>query len=164
MLTKSNTIGILLLGLGILITPAWAMDYSSMSTEEMAKMRGTNQNLSPEEHAAFQKEWQNRMRKMSQTERQKYLGKPENAPQVPSGSEPGEGKYQGNTDNTGSGYGKMKKNRSEEGYGRNNQGNNSGNSDSREGNRYQKNYRNQNRMPGSGNRSMGKPGSGRGRR
>lgn len=162
MLTKSSTIGILLLGLGILITPAWAMDYSSMSTEELARMRGTNQNLSPEEHAEFQKEWQERIRKMSQTERQKYIGKPENAPQVPSASKPGENKYQGNTDNTGSGYG--------EGYGRNKQKNKSGNSDSREGNRYQKNYRNQNiyrnqnRMPGSGSQNIGRPRSGRGRR
>lgn len=164
MLTKNSIIGILLLGLGILVIPAWAADYSTMSTEELAEMRGTNQDLPAEERAEFQKEWQKRVREMSRAEQQKYTGKPEDAPREGSGTGLGRSKQNNNIKDTGRNYGKMKRNGSGEGYAVDNQVNNSGVGESKERNRYRKNYRNQNMRFGSGRRSIGGARSGRGRR
>lgn len=79
------------MGLGMVITQAWAVDYSSMSTEELAELRGTMRNASQEEHAAFQHEWQNRVRQMTREERQRYLGPPADAPRDGSGMQYGQG-------------------------------------------------------------------------
>lgn len=70
-----------LFGLVLYISPVSAADYSALSTEELANMRGTLQNATEEERKAFQNEWQKRTQNMTQEERQKYLGKPEGAGQ-----------------------------------------------------------------------------------
>lgn len=73
---------------------AIAADYSSYSTEDLANMRGTMQNATIEERNAFHTEWQKRLQSMSLEERQKYAGRPANAPQS-SGSYGGYGRGQG---------------------------------------------------------------------
>lgn len=61
---------------------AWAVtDFSAMTTEEMATRRGTMQQTESAEHQAFQEEWQKRLNKMSPEDRQKYMGRPEAAPE-----------------------------------------------------------------------------------
>jgi uncharacterized protein (DUF2236 family) len=50
-------------------------DYSSYSTEELSRIRGTLQSASPEERDAFRKEWQSRMQQMSPEERIRYAGR-----------------------------------------------------------------------------------------
>jgi|GEM_PF-1165985 len=55
---------------------AMAADYSQMSTEELAAMRGTMQNATVEERNAFRNEWQKRIRTMSPEERSRYMGPP----------------------------------------------------------------------------------------
>lgn len=70
---------IAILVLTMFISSVYAVDYSTMSTEELAKMRGTMQNATVQERNAFQKEWQKRIQNMTQEERQKYLGRPDNA-------------------------------------------------------------------------------------
>ena len=60
----------------MLISSAFAVDYSTVSTEELANLRGKMQNATVEERNAFQNEWQKRIQNMTQEERQKYLGKP----------------------------------------------------------------------------------------
>ncbi len=57
---------------GCLSAPVFAADYSSMSTEEMAAMRGTLQDATQEERSSFQSEWRNRMQQMSPEDRQQY--------------------------------------------------------------------------------------------
>jgi uncharacterized membrane protein YgcG len=80
-----------LLGLCLSVAPVLAADYASMSTEELAVLRGTMRNASQEEHAAFQQEWRNRVRQMTEAERSKYLRPPANAPRDGSGMQSGQG-------------------------------------------------------------------------
>jgi hypothetical protein len=58
-----------------------AADYSQYSTEELSKMRGTMQNVSEQERETFRMEWQKRIQNMTQEEREKYMGRPEDAGQ-----------------------------------------------------------------------------------
>ena len=53
---------------------ALATDFSSMTTEELAKMRGTMCAKSQEERDAFRQEWQKRMAQMTPEERKQYAG------------------------------------------------------------------------------------------
>lgn len=71
-----------MLGVSMLASSAFAADYSNISTEELSKMRGTMQNATVEERNTFQNEWQKRVQNITQEERQKYAGKPENAGQM----------------------------------------------------------------------------------
>lgn len=102
---KIKNVALLAISLGMLSMPALAAtDYSAMTTEELAAMRGTMQNVTAEERNAFRNEWQERIRNMNVEERQNYMGPPENAPQRSRdgrgvANEPGAG--------TGSGAGKM---------------------------------------------------------
>ena len=60
-------------GIMMLSVPVWAAtDYSSMSTEELAKIRGTLREASVEERNAFRTEWQSRMQQLTPEERQQY--------------------------------------------------------------------------------------------
>ncbi|MCX5717073.1 MAG: DUF1104 domain-containing protein [Nitrospirae bacterium] len=65
-----------IIGLAMLAMSAFAVDYSTMTTEELAKLRGKMQNVTVEERNAFQNEWQKRIQTMTQEDNQKYLGKP----------------------------------------------------------------------------------------
>ena len=92
MTKKVNKIGMALLGLSLIVTPVWAADYSSMTTEELSSLRGTMRETSQEEHTDFQQEWQSRLQNMTPDERQQYKGKPANAPQDGSGMQYGKNK------------------------------------------------------------------------
>lgn len=81
-----------------------ATDYGTMTNEELAAQRGSMHQATTEERNAFQKEWQNRVQKMSPEERQKAVGQPENAPRDGSGRQSGQGQGMGNS---GSGGGTM---------------------------------------------------------
>jgi hypothetical protein len=59
----------------MLVATAFAVDYSTMTIEELAKLRGKMQNVTVEERNAFQNEWQKRIQTMAQEDRQKYIGK-----------------------------------------------------------------------------------------
>lgn len=61
----------------MLLSSAFAADYSMMPTDELARLRGTMQNAPIEERQAFQNEWQRRVRAMTPGEQQRYLGRPE---------------------------------------------------------------------------------------
>lgn len=95
---------------------AFAQDYSAYSTEELAAMRGTMRDSSPEERSAFQKEWQNRYQHMTQEERQQYMRRPANAQADGSGyrlnapdSKKGRGKGKGVGSGSGMGGGNRKR-------------------------------------------------------
>lgn len=75
---KTGLLGAIL-GVSVLASSAFAGDYSTMSTEELSKIRGAMQNAAAEERNAFQQEWQKRIQNMTQEEKQEYAGKPENA-------------------------------------------------------------------------------------
>jgi len=93
---------ILFLALAILAGNAFAEDYSQYTTEELAGMRGTLQDASEEERDDFRAEWQKRVQDMTPEERQKYVGRPDNAQCQPSAdSMQGSGNAQGR-----GGYGK----------------------------------------------------------
>ncbi|OKY76738.1 MAG: hypothetical protein BM485_01315 [Desulfobulbaceae bacterium DB1] len=68
-----------------------ATDYSAMSTEELAQMRGTMREAPAEEREAFHREWQQRFMNMTAEEQRKYGGPPENAPRDGSGDGYGRG-------------------------------------------------------------------------
>ncbi len=74
--------------------PVLAADYSSYSTEELAKMRGTMASGTEEERQSFRSEWQQRVKSMSVDDRQQYSGKPANA----SGNGQGYGSGSGSQD------------------------------------------------------------------
>ena len=69
------------LGVSVLASSAFGVDYSTMPTEELSKIRGAMQNATTEERNAFQQEWQKRIQDMTQEERQEYAGKTKNAGQ-----------------------------------------------------------------------------------
>ncbi len=92
MAKRINKIGMALIGLSLIVTPVWASDFSSMTTDELSNLRGTMKSETQEEHAAFQKEWQSRVQQMSADERQQYKGKPANASQDGSGNQYGKNK------------------------------------------------------------------------
>jgi hypothetical protein len=50
-----------MLGSAMLIAAAFAADYSAMTTEELANLRGKMQNATVEERNAFKNEWQKRI-------------------------------------------------------------------------------------------------------
>lgn len=75
-----------------LLTVAQAADYESMSTRELSQLRGTMYNKSDEERDAFRSVWQQRINRMSEEEKAKYLGS-------------GSGRGQGNRSGTGLGDG-----------------------------------------------------------
>ena len=58
--------------IGLLISGAWAADFSHMSTEEMMNMRGS---VPVDDRPDFRQEMQKRMQNMTPEERQKYKGK-----------------------------------------------------------------------------------------
>ena len=87
------------LGLALLASPVWAVtDYSGMSNEDLAAVRGTMSNATSEERTAFQSEWQSRVQQMTPEERQQAVSRPENAPADGTGSRYGAGNGQGTGD------------------------------------------------------------------
>lgn len=66
--------------LSLLTATVWAVDYSNKTTEELNAMRGTMRNAPIEERNVFVAEWQKRLQLMTSEERQKYMGRPANAP------------------------------------------------------------------------------------
>ena len=114
---RMNRIGMALIGLSLIVTPVWAADYSSMTTEELSSFRGTMKNETPEEHTAFQQEWQSRTQNMTPEERQQYMGKSANGPKDGSGNQYGKNNKNkkgqsanGPKDGSGNQYGKNKNN------------------------------------------------------
>lgn len=104
----------LFLSFCILAGNAFAVDYSQYTTEELAEMRGTLQDASPEERDAFRTEWQKRLQNMSPAERQKYSGRPDNAR-----SQEGAGRMQGSGNAQGrGGYGNGAGRGSDRGFGK----------------------------------------------
>lgn len=89
-------ISLALVGVGMLVTSVWAADYSTMSTEELSKIRRTLQSATEQERQNFRQEWQNRVGEMTPEERQQYMG---------SGNNSGLGKGQGMGKGQGSGKG-----------------------------------------------------------
>lgn len=69
-----NLIKTALIAMTLTITGAqvYAADYSAMSTQELAQMRGSFENATYQDRNAFQNEWQYRMQSMNQEERQQY--------------------------------------------------------------------------------------------
>jgi Spy/CpxP family protein refolding chaperone len=55
--------------------PASATDYSRLSNDDLARMRGTMRNASAEERSAYRDEWQKRVASMRPEERQALTGK-----------------------------------------------------------------------------------------
>jgi len=107
-LTKKLGIAALLIGLSS--TPLFASDYSSMSIDELANIRGTLYNATIEERNEFRSEWQKQIQSMTFEERQQYMGRPSNASFAK-----GQGKME---------YGRMNKmgNGNSKGYGQGNKG------------------------------------------
>lgn len=52
----------------------FAADYAKMKTEELAKLRETIKNATPGERKAYEIEWEKRVQKMTEEEKQRYLG------------------------------------------------------------------------------------------
>ena len=70
----------IILGLLLFAGPAWCIDYSAKTTEELNAMRGTMRTAPAEEREAFIAEWQKRLRAMTPEERLKYSSRPKDAP------------------------------------------------------------------------------------
>lgn len=57
-------------------TAAWAMDFSRMTNQELADLRGAIRNAPQEEQSAFQQEWEKRQAAMTEEEK-KLFAKPQ---------------------------------------------------------------------------------------
>jgi hypothetical protein len=79
----------LVIAISMLTSVALPADFSQYSTEELAAMRGTMQNLTEEERADFRTEWQKRLQSMPLEDRQQYSRRPYNT-----GSQSGKGMMQ----------------------------------------------------------------------
>ncbi|MFW8600377.1 hypothetical protein ACOHYD_02725 [Desulfobacterota bacterium M19] len=78
MLKEAKKLSVALLIVGMACGSAFAADYQSMTTGELAAMRGTIQNEpSKVDREAFKAEWQKRVKSMTPDERAQYVGKPE---------------------------------------------------------------------------------------
>jgi hypothetical protein len=158
---RMNKIGMALIGLSLIVTPVWAGDYSSMTTEELSSLRGTMKNQSQEEHAAFQQEWQSRTQNMTPEERQQYKGKSASGPQDGSGNQYGNNNKGNSANGPQDGSGNQ--------YGNNNKGKSANGPQDGSGKQYGKNkknkksynYANANNSEYSQNEGMG-GGGGRG--
>ncbi|MHB8809474.1 MAG: hypothetical protein ACYC9M_05620 [Desulfobulbaceae bacterium] len=60
-------------------TAAWAMDFSRMTNQELADLRGAIRNAPQEEQSAFQQEWGKRQAAMTEEEK-KLFAKPLDEP------------------------------------------------------------------------------------
>ncbi len=78
---KSRLMLIIIANAMVMVFPmsVLAADYSSYSTEKLAKMSGTMASSTEEERQSFRSEWQQRVTPMSVDDRQQYFGKPANA-------------------------------------------------------------------------------------
>lgn len=72
MFRKMTVIGMLAMVLGVVCTSGLAMDYANMSNDELAELRGAIVNAPESERKAFQAEWENRLRSMSEEENKRY--------------------------------------------------------------------------------------------
>ncbi len=66
-------VGVGLLGAVLMGSVALATDFSKMSTDELANLRGTICSQSPDECNQFRQEWHKRMASMTPEERAKYM-------------------------------------------------------------------------------------------
>jgi hypothetical protein len=145
MTRKMKMFGLALLALCFASFNAWAVDYSTMSTEELSKLRGTMQTASQAERDAFHAEWSSRVDQMTTSEKQEYMGAgrgmgdgsgqqagpgdgsgPANADAPGNGNGPGGGTGMGNGNN-GGGMGSGGGGRGNGGGGRGNGGGGRGN-------------------------------------
>ncbi len=98
--------GALVIGLCLLSAPAFAAtDYSSMTNDELAAMRGTMRDAEQVDRDAFRSEWQERVSNMSTEERNNAVGRPANAPQDGAGNRYGGGNGRGMSSGMGGGQG-----------------------------------------------------------
>ena len=74
MMHRIKIAGLILLAFFSVSSYAWATDYSTVSTEELSKLRGTMQSASQADRDALHTEWMSRVQKMTPAERQKYMG------------------------------------------------------------------------------------------
>ena len=68
--------GVILLGVMLLYSPAWAMDYTTLSNDELYELKGAVKNAPETEQEAYQKEWQLRVSKMTKEEVERYSADP----------------------------------------------------------------------------------------
>ncbi len=74
MMRKIKMASLILLAFFSISSSAWATDYSTMSTAELSKLRGTMQSASQADRDALHREWMSRVEKMTPAERQQYMG------------------------------------------------------------------------------------------
>ena len=103
----TSVLGCTVIGLSLMSMPVFAAtDYSTMTNEEMAQMRGTMRNAATEDQETFRAEWQNRVNSMSQVERESAVGRPENALQDGAGNKYRQGSGDSCRMGSGGGMGK----------------------------------------------------------
>lgn len=103
---KMKMSGLTFLALCFISSYAWAVDYTSMSTAELSKIRGTMQTASQADRDAFHAEWTSRVDQMTTSEKQEYMGAGQgmgNGTGQHAG--PGDGSGPGNGTATGNGNG-----------------------------------------------------------
>jgi hypothetical protein len=77
--------GIVLSTILLLFSQAWAIDFPTLSNEDLHDLRGAIKNAPVAEQELYQKEWQLRLTKMAEEERRHYTSETEadNGPQAP---------------------------------------------------------------------------------
>ncbi|WP_028585136.1 hypothetical protein [Desulfogranum mediterraneum] len=83
-----------LVALIALAAPVLAVDYGSMSTEELHRLRGSLRQAPAQQQEAFRAAWQERVRTMTPQEQSRYLG-PANRPAAVGKKGPGQGQGRG---------------------------------------------------------------------
>ncbi len=104
MMRRTKMAGLILLAFFTVSSYAWATDYSTMSTTELSKLRGTMQSTSQADRDAFHAEWMSRIEKMTPAERQQFMGQGKGMGSG-SGMDSGSGMGSGMDGTSGSGMG-----------------------------------------------------------
>ena len=72
LLKQTGKTGILLFAVMLFFSPAWAIDYTALSNNELYELKGAIKNAPKTEQETYQKEWQFRVSKMTGEEAQRY--------------------------------------------------------------------------------------------
>jgi hypothetical protein len=80
MIKKMTAIGIMAIVVAVVCSSGRAMDYANMTNDELAELRGAILNAPESDRKAYQVEWENRLRNMSEAEKKQYDQEDKNDP------------------------------------------------------------------------------------
>ena len=72
MIKKLTAVGMVAMVIGVVCSSGRAMDYAGMTNDELAELQGAILNAPESDRKAYQAEWENRLRNMSEAEKKQF--------------------------------------------------------------------------------------------